>query len=168
MTEPYLINAEPFIDHRGVFEKIYKQKVLESPVVEINISSTTHHGTVRGLHYQIGNEWKIVKILKGVIFDVLLDIRKGSPTFLKFVSVIMIRNHQTWCIPPGFAHGYQTITDDCEVLYLHTEPYSEKDSRTIRYDDPKIGIPWPLSVGEISEKDKNVLFLTNKFKGVKT
>jgi dTDP-4-dehydrorhamnose 3,5-epimerase len=169
MIQPFLIYAEPFVDSRGTFSKIYKQLIvvpsLIDQIVEANIAESSFAGTLRGLHYQIGKEMKFVKVLDGVVYNVTVDIRRGSPTFLKLFIYILLRNDQTLCIPPGFANGYMTLTPHCRLLYLHTEPYSEKNSRTIRYDDPALGINWPLSVTRISDKDKNAPLL-KKFKGV--
>ena len=121
-----------------------------------SISFTAYKGTVRGLHYQREphSEAKVVRCLKGVIWDVLIDIRPESPTYLRWQQFELSseNGHQLY-VPAGFAHGYQTLCDDVEVNYLISVPYAPQSACGIRYNDPTFGITWPLPVTEISEKD---------------
>ena len=121
-----------------------------------SISFTACKGTVRGLHYQREphSEAKVVRCLKGVIWDVIIDIRPDSPTYLRWQQFELSseNGHQLY-VPAGFAHGYQTLCDDVEVNYLISVPYAPQSACGIRYNDPTFGITWPLPVTEISEKD---------------
>jgi dTDP-4-dehydrorhamnose 3,5-epimerase len=121
------------------------------------------------MHFQIPphSDMKLISCLKGAIFDVAIDIRPLSKTYLNWYSTILDENnHRTLIIPEGFAHGFQTLTDDCELIYFHTNSYDEESDRSINALDKKININWPLSVTEISKKDKEALFITNQFKGI--
>ena len=129
---------------------------LRQIIPQHSISFTAYKGTVRGLHYQREphSEAKVVRCLKGVIWDVLIDIRPESPTYLRWQQFELSseNGHQLY-VPAGFAHGYQTLCDDVEVNYLISVPYAPQSACGIRYNDPTFGITWPLPVTEISEKD---------------
>ena len=159
----FIIELEPFMDDRGIFTRIFCQHELQSilhgkNIVQINHSMTRQKGAVRGLHFQYPPhaELKIVSCLRGQVFDVAVDLRKGSPTFLRWHAEILTdQNRKSFLIPEGFAHGFQTLEENCELLYLHTEFYSPEHEGGVRYDDPKIGIKWPLEITDVSERDKN-------------
>jgi len=112
-------------------------------------------------------EIKIVRCIAGSIFDVAIDLRANSPTYLQWYSEILsAENRKMICIPEGFAHGFQTLEDNTEIIYLHTEFYSSELESAVRYDDPKFNISWPLDVIEISKRDKNHPLINGNFKGI--
>ena len=161
---PDVILVEPvvFPDHRGFFKEIYKRtdflaNGIPYDFVQANVS-TSRRGVVRGLHYQLRpmEQGKLVIVIRGRIYDVAVDIRKGSPWFGKYAAAELSEdNHLALWIPPGFAHGFQALEDDTVVLYLVTKEYSPQHERCIRWDDPEIGIDWPIKENVIlSEKDK--------------
>ena len=164
---PFVIIPEVYFDHRGYFletynERNFKQIGLKKKFVQDNQSYTKKRGTIRGLHYQISPmaQAKLVRCVKGSIFDVMVDIRPDSPTFGRWTAVILNEfNHKQVYIPEGFAHGFQSLTDDVLVAYKTTEFYSKEFDRAIRWNDPEIGISWPFGSPILSEKDKNAPFL---------
>lgn len=169
-----IIEPTVFEDERGhFFESYQKEKFKEMGIdvdfVQDNQSLSVKVGTLRGLHYQVNPkaQAKIVRVITGAIFDVAVDIRKNSPTFKKWVSVVLTaENKRQIFIPKGFAHGICTLAPNTEILYKIDEFYSKEHERSIRWDDPDINIKWPLgNIGEVtlSEKDKNALFLKNAF-----
>ena len=136
---------------------------------QINISYTKSKHTLRGLHFQKSPfaEKKIVTCIKGKIFDIIVDLRKNSPTFLKFHNEILSENNQTsLLVPEGFAHGFLSLEDDCKVLYFHSKNYNPNYESGIKYDDPKIGINWPSEPKEISERDLSFPLIDEKFRGI--
>jgi len=158
-----VISSEPFRDERGFFNRIFCQKELEVirpgiMIAQINHSMTKQKGTIRGMHFQKPPhaEMKIIRCIKGSIFDVAVDLRKDSPTFLRWHGEILsAANMKALVIPEDCAHGFQSLEDDIEVIYMSTSPYCKKAEKGIRYNDPKTGIQWLLPVTVISEKDKN-------------
>lgn len=171
---PDVIIIEPtvFEDERGYFFESYqKEKFKEMGIdvdfVQDNQSLSIKAGTIRGLHYQLNPkaQAKLVRVITGAVFDVSVDIRKGSPTFKKWVSVILTAdNKRQIFIPKGFAHGILTLVSNTEILYKIDEFYSKAHERSIRWNDPDIDVKWPLdNIGEVtlSEKDKNAPFLKN-------
>ncbi|HID42068.1 MAG TPA: dTDP-4-dehydrorhamnose 3,5-epimerase [Pyrodictium sp.] len=160
---PDVILIEPvvFPDERGLFKEIYKRTdFLANGVpydfVQANVS-VSRRGVVRGLHYQLrpSEQGKLVTVLRGRIVDVAVDIRRRSPWFGKYVAVELSEdNHRLLWIPPGFAHGFQALEDDTLVLYLVTKEYNPKYERCIRWNDPEIGIPWPIKDAIVSKKDE--------------
>ena len=170
-----IIEHQPTTDSRGFFERLYCTESLGtrlSPtdtIRQINRSHTGRKFTVRGLHFQYppAAETKIVTCLKGRVWDVAVDIRKGSPTFLQYQSVLLTdRNHLSFLIPEGFAHGFQTLTSDCELLYLHTADYDPASEGTLDALDPTIGIDWPDKISERSERDQRHTSTAASFEGV--
>jgi dTDP-4-dehydrorhamnose 3,5-epimerase len=163
ITDVAVIHSEPFKDERGFFNRIFCQKELEiiKPgivIAQINHSMTKAKGTIRGIHFQNPPhaEMKIVRCVKGSIFDVAVDLRKDSPTFLQWHGeVLSAENMKALVIPEGCAHGFQSLEDDIEMVYISTSPFCREAEGGIRFDDQKIGIQWPLPVTIISEKDKN-------------
>jgi dTDP-4-dehydrorhamnose 3,5-epimerase len=160
----YVIELEKRGDDRGFFarffcEREYQALGLNSHIVQINNSFSRVKGTLRGMHYQLAPkaEDKIFRCLRGAIYDAIIDLRPGSPTFLKHFAIELTAENRTMLyIPQGFAHGFMTLTDDTETLYLVTEFYSPEHERGLRYNDPVFGIPWPLEPMVISDKDRNL------------
>ena len=148
-------------DHRGYFKEIFSSTEFDSIINQIHLtcfSKTEKSGSVRGLHFQEPpyEQGKLVCCISGSIFDVALDIREKSETFGKWTSTTLSSSgHKMLWIPPGFAHGFQTIEDDTEVLYFVTEKYIPESGRVINPLDDKVGVEWPLGITEISQKDKN-------------
>ena len=174
LNKSFVIKPEEITDKRGIFTRIFCEKKLNKildgkRIVQINHSLTRSKGTLRGLHFQHPPkaEIKLVRCLRGRVFDVLVDLRKYSKTFLKWYGTILSgENMKMINIPAGFAHGFQTLEQNCEMLYLHTEFYSPLHEGGIRYDDLAIGIKWPLEITEISEKDRNYTLLAPEFSGI--
>ena len=156
-----IITSEPFEDERGFFNRIFCQKELEiiRPniiIAQINHSMTKTKGTIRGLHFQHPPhaEMKIVRCIIGSIFDVAVDIRTDSPTFLQWHGEILsAENMKALVIPEGCAHGFQTLEDDIEMVYMSTAHYCKEAEDGIRFNEPKVGIQWSLPITVISEKD---------------
>lgn len=159
----YLLETEPFKDHRGQFARLFCARELaeiglDKPIAQINHSLTRTKGTIRGMHFQLPPhaEIKIVRCLRGACFDVAVDLREDSPTYLRWHGERLTdKNNRALLIPEGFAHGFQTLEPDTELLYFHTEFYTPDCEGGVRYDDPAIGIKWPLPVCDVSERDKN-------------
>ena len=174
LKNAYVLEPEPFSDHRGKFVRIYCYKELQhighsKPIVQINHSLSRQKGAIRGMHFQYPPkaEIKMVKCLRGSVFDVLIDLRRDSSTFLKWHGeVLSAENMKVMYIPEGFAHGFQTLEENCELLYLHTEVYSHEHEGGVRYNDPAINISWPLEVADISERDQAHSLLSHNFEGV--
>lgn len=161
-------------DNRGSFSRHFCQQQLqelmgEENLNQINLSFTKTKGSIRGMHYQLMpfSEIKIVKCIQGEILDVAVDLRTGSDTYMHWHSQVLSKENDTSLfIPTGFAHGFQTLTEDCELLYLHSQPYSPEYERTLNYADPKLAIDWSLPVSQISDKDKLAPMLTADFTGI--
>ena len=157
-----IIVSEPFIDERGFFNRIFCQKELEAiqpdiVIAQANHSMTKKKGTIRGIHFQYPPyaEMKIIRCIKGSIFDVAVDLQNDSPTFLQWHGeVLSAENMKALVIPKGCAHGFQSLEDDVEMIYMSTTPYSKEREGGIKCDDPRVGIQWPLPVTIISEKDR--------------
>tara|TARA_A100001011_G_scaffold106286_1_gene112589 strand:+ start:662 stop:1225 length:564 start_codon:yes stop_codon:yes gene_type:complete len=169
-----VIERHSISDTRGLFERMFCEEVLGKflqgkGIRQINRSLTRRKGTVRGLHFQHPPhaETKIVTCLKGKVFDVAVDLRKGSPTFLDHNMVVLTgENQRSHLIPEGFAHGFQTLTSDCELLYLHSADYAKKFEGALNISDPRLAIKWPEPIAERSERDLNHPMLTDEFQGV--
>lgn len=161
-------------DDRGFLARLFCADEFEQAgapfsIVQINHTLTRACGTVRGLHFQFPPhaETKLVSCIRGQIFDVAVDLRAGSPTFLKWHGeVLSPDNGRALYIPPGFAHGFQTLTDDCELVYLHSSSYHPESEGAANLADPRIGIAWPLPVGTVSDRDRNHPFLAPEFPGI--
>ena len=160
-----LLERLPLGDERGYLERIFCEDELgdlldRRRILQINHTLTRSAGTVRGLHFQRPPhaEMKVVSCLAGEVFDVALDLRQDSPTFLQWHGEILsAKNHHTLVIPEGFAHGFQTMTPDCEMLYLHTAAYQPKAEDGVDGLDPSLEIAWPLPVSERSSRDRHLL-----------
>jgi len=167
--------TDSFVDHRGLFGRFFCKQELgktlgEREIVNINFSRTKTRGSIRGLHFQHPPkaEMKFVRCLRGVVFDVIVDLRADSPTFLQWHGeTLSAENMRMMILPEGVAHGFQTLENDSEMLYLHTEFYSPEYDSGIRYDDPQIGIDWPLPVAELSEKDSNFQMIGTDYRGIR-
>jgi dTDP-4-dehydrorhamnose 3,5-epimerase len=173
LKDSFVIEPEPFKDNRGEFSRIFckdeLKDIFDGEISQINHSITFKKGTFRGFHYQQPpyGEIKIVKAIKGSIIDIIIDLRKSSPTFLKSHSEILSsENKKMIFIPKGFAHGFQTLEDKTELIYFHSEFFNKSADRGLNYLDKKLNIKLPLEVSEISDKDKNQTFLTKEFKGI--
>lgn len=159
----YVIDLEPREDQRGFFARAFCAKELEahglnSKIAQINLSFSYKSGTIRGLHYQVPpvTETKLMRCISGKVYDVVVDMRPDSPTYLQHVGVeLSADNRRMLYVPAMFAHGYQTLTDNAEVLYPVGEFYTPGYEEGLRYDDPVLQIQWPHPVTEVSEKDKS-------------
>jgi len=157
-----LLEPKVFGDARGFFMETYQQKIFAEAGLPVNFvqdnHSGSHQGSLRGLHYQISMpQGKLVRAVVGEVFDVAVDIRKSSPTFGRWVGVsLSAENKRMLWVPPGFAHGYYVVSDWAEFLYKTTDFYAPQYERTILWNDPQIGVHWPLVDGQpplISAKD---------------
>ena len=174
LANAYLIDLRPFQDDRGLFARTFCQREFEEighqkPFVQFNHSHTNTKGTLRGLHFQHPPhaEIKLIRCIKGSVFDVMVDLRKDSPTFLQHVGVeLSERNMRMIYIPEGFAHGFQTLEDHCELIYHHTAYYQPGSEGGIPYNDPAIGIEWPLDPTVLSEKDQRYPVIGPAFSGL--
>lgn len=169
-----LLTRHPISDERGYLERLFCRMeladLLEGRSIEqINHTLTAKAGMVRGMHFQYPPhaEMKLVICLKGEIFDVAVDLRRQSPSFLHWhAEYLSAANHRTLVIPEGFAHGFQTLTDDCELLYLHTASYHADVEGALNALDPRLGIAWPLPVRDRSDRDRAHPLLGDSFTGV--
>jgi dTDP-4-dehydrorhamnose 3,5-epimerase len=171
LSEVLVFEPTVFGDDRGAFFESFNQRWfldatgLEVAFVQDN-QSTSRHGVLRGLHYQLPPmaQGKLVRVVRGAILDVAVDVRRASPSFSEWVSVeLTAENRKQLWVPPGFAHGFVVLSDIADVLYKTTEYYSPEHDRGIRWDDPTIGISWP-DLGEapiLSAKDAEAPFLAD-------
>jgi len=159
-----IIEPEPFNDFRGFFIKIFNESFFECKIANLKFVEEDHsgsyHNVLRGLHYQVNNpQGKLITITTGEIFDVAVDLRKSSDTFGKWVGTFLSeKNKKEIWIPPGFAHGFYTLSPWTEIVYRTTEFYTPQNDRTLLWNDPDIGIKWPIHkeyIPILSEKDKN-------------
>jgi dTDP-4-dehydrorhamnose 3,5-epimerase len=163
-----------FEDHRGAFARFFCSRELAQVlgarrIVNINFSLTRLRGAVRGLHFQYPplQEMKFVRCIRGKIYDVIVDIRKNSATFLKWHAVTLSQDNMNMlCIPEGFAHGFQTLTPECELLYLHTAHYSPDHEGGLCYNDPVLSIQWPEEITEVSDRDRSHSLINSSFQGI--
>jgi dTDP-4-dehydrorhamnose 3,5-epimerase len=159
LPEVYVIEPRVFSDERGFFMETwqalrYQQVHIPGPFVQDNYSHSTY-GTLRGLHYQLKcPQGKLVWVIQGEIFDVAVDIRRGSPAFGRWSGVVLSgENHRQLYIPPGFAHGFCVLSKSADFLYKCTDFYTPGDEYGLRWDDPRLAITWPVSTPRLSEKD---------------
>lgn len=162
-----IVEPDVFGDHRGWFMETWSKSKLsalgiEADFVQDNQSFTAKKGTLRGIHFQNG-EWsqaKLVRVVAGAVIDVAVDLRKGSPTYLQWVGVeLSAENKRQLFIPRGFGHGFVTLTDNVEFVYKVDNDYNKESDRSIRFDDPEIGVDWGVSDPVLSDKDKNAPLL---------
>lgn len=174
LTGSYEITPEPRVDSRGWFARFFCKEEFaaighQGEWVQMNHSFTQHRGTIRGMHFQHQPfaETKFLRCIAGAVFDVIIDLRKDSSTFLKWYGTeLSAENKKMLYIPEGFAHGFQTLTDGCELLYHHSQVYEPRAEAGIRYNDALINIKWPLHLTEISERDAAHPLLIPSFKGL--
>ncbi len=170
----YLIRPEPYADERGWFFRTYCEREFASigftgHFVQMNLSHNKKKGTLRGMHAQIKphQEAKLIRCIKGRIWDVVVDLRVGSPTFLQYFAVELSEyDFLSLWVPEGFAHGFLTLEDATELIYHHTHFYTPGEEFCVRYDDPAVGIKWPDVVETVSEKDRSYAFIQQDFKGI--
>jgi dTDP-4-dehydrorhamnose 3,5-epimerase len=161
-------------DHRGFLSRFYcaeefAMQGMNQPIVQINHTLTRQAGAARGLHFQRPPyaEVKLVSCVKGEIWDVAVDLRQDSPTFLQWHGVTLSAlNQKSLLIPEGHAHGFQALTDDCELIYLHTAAYNAEAEGALNMQDPRLNIQWPLALTDISERDRNHAFISSTFQGI--
>ena len=162
LKDAWLVLLEPVRDERGFFARTFcvdefAAHGLETSYPQHSISLSSRRGTVRGMHFQQEphSEVKLVRCLKGAIWDVVIDIRKNSPTYCRWQAFELSgSNNRQLYIPKGFAHGFQALNDDTAISYLISEPYVPEAASGIRYNDPAFNIAWPLEVTAISKKDQ--------------
>jgi dTDP-4-dehydrorhamnose 3,5-epimerase len=170
----FVVETTPFNDQRGAFVRYYCENDLaaaigERRIVQINMSRTHAIGAVRGLHFQRSPhaEMKLIRCLKGKVWDVAIDLRAGSSTFLQWhAEELSPENSRMIVIPEGCAHGFQVMEEDSELLYLHTAFYAPESEAGVRFDDPLLKISWPLPVTDLSERDRKHPLVTPDFAGL--
>jgi dTDP-4-dehydrorhamnose 3,5-epimerase len=161
-------------DERGYLERLFCSVELKkffgnNEIKQINHTHTKKIGSVRGLHFQYPPyaDKKIITCIKGSIFDIAVDLRKKSPTFLQYhAEVLSDKNFKSFFIPEGFAHGFQTMEDDCELLYFHSAEYNSDFESGININDPRLNIMLPKPILNLSERDKNLAFIDENFVGI--
>ena len=169
-----VVRHKPVGDERGRLERLFCAEELAAliggrRIVQINHTVTTKAGTVRGMHFQHAPhaEMKLVTCLRGEVFDVAVDLRSGSPTLMRWhAEVLRPDKHKTFVIPEGFAHGFQALSDECELLYFHTAAYTPAAEAGLHPQDPMLAIGWPTAVGELSRRDASHPMLARDFRGV--
>ena len=157
----FIIDLERHEDDRGFFARAFCQREfvehgIEPRIAQVNVAHNRRRGTIRGMHFQYppAAETKLVRCTRGAILDVVVDVRPESPTYLRHVAVeLSADNHRALFVPRRCAHGYQALADDSEMVYMAGDFYSPEHESGLRYDDPRIGIAWPLPVEETSPKD---------------
>lgn len=170
-----LVQRKPMQDARGFFARFYcadefRAAGVDKPMVQMNHTLTTHQGAVRGLHFQHSPyaEIKLVSCIAGAVFDVAVDLRAGSPTFLRWHGeVLSAENQRSLLIPEGFAHGFQALTADCELLYLHSATYQPGSEGAVNIIDPSVAIQWPLPVADLSARDRAHPYLEPDYSGIR-
>lgn len=171
----YVIDLEPRKDDRGFFARTFCKREFNEightkEFVQFNHSMSAQKGTLRGMHFQIppSAEIKLIRCIRGKVFDVIIDLRAGSPTFLKHIGVILSEeNMKMIYVPEGFAHGFQTLEDNTQMIYHHTEYYTPENERGLHHQDPVLNIGWPLAPLNLSDKDQKYPFIETNFKGIK-
>ncbi len=162
LSGAFIVEMESHEDSRGFFARTFctnefAEQGLVSTFVQCSVSFNRKRGTLRGMHYQLppATEAKLVRCTAGSLYDVIVDLRPGSPTYLRHIGVeLSARNRRALYVPEMFAHGFQSLEDETEVFYQISEFFVPDKSTGLRYDDPKLGIKWPLPVAVISEKDE--------------
>jgi dTDP-4-dehydrorhamnose 3,5-epimerase len=170
----YVAELEPLTDGRGFFTRTYCNEELdtiniEKPIRQINHSLTSIVGAIRGMHYQDAPcaEIKMIRCIVGEVFDVAVDLRKDSDTFLQWHGEYLnSENFKMMVVPEGIAHGFQVIKPDSELLYFHTESYTREAEAGVLFNDETIGIEWPLQVTDVSNRDLNHQLILKEFKGL--
>ena len=169
-----VITRKPIGDARGFLARLFCAKELvaagwHKPVAQINHTLSQKAGTVRGMHFQRPphSEMKLVTCLRGAIWDVAVDLRADSPTLFQWhAEELSAANHRALLIPEGFAHGFQTLVDDCELIYLHSAAYTPEAESGLNPKDTMLSISWPLAITELSARDSQHAMIDQQFKGV--
>lgn len=172
----FIIAPDLIEDERGFFARTFCRQEFEEhglnpDIIQCNISFNKKKGTLRGMHYQAKphTEVKLVRCSAGAIYDVIIDLRMDSSTFKQWFAVeLSADNRKLLYIPEGFAHGFQTLTDNTEVIYHHSAFYNPDSARGLRFDDPAIGIIWPLPVSMVCSRDQSYSLIDTSFKGVES
>lgn len=170
----FLVQSIPIADGRGMFARTFCKKEFakinfNQEFVQFNHSFNLKKGTIRGMHFQNPpfTETKLIRCIQGKVFDVAIDIRKNSSTFLQHFAVeLSAENMLSILIPKGFAHGFQTLEDNSTLIYHHTDYYTQQADAGVRYDDPATKINWQLPAVNVSDKDKNYPLIDINFKGI--
>lgn len=176
LRDVYTIDLNIFSDDRGIFARTFCKREFAQighteEFVQFNHSRTLQRGTLRGLHFQRSPyaEIKLIRCIRGSVFDVVVDLRQESPTFLQHIGVeLSEQNMRMIYIPEGCAHGFQTLEADSELIYHHTAFYTPAAEGGIRYDDPQLAIQWPLTPTLMSDKDKMYPFIEEWFEGIRS
>jgi dTDP-4-dehydrorhamnose 3,5-epimerase len=174
ITDLLVAESKAFKDERGAFARLFCEQELSSviggrKIVQINHSCTSAVGAVRGLHFQHAPyaEMKLVRCLKGKVWDVAVDLRPQSPSYKRwYAQELSAQNAHMMVIPEGFAHGFQVLEAGSELLYLHTAFYKPEAEGGLRYDDPELGIAWPMPVTDISQRDSSHALIEAHFTGI--
>jgi dTDP-4-dehydrorhamnose 3,5-epimerase len=169
-----MVQRKAIEDHRGFLSRFYCAEEfhaagLAKPIAQINHTLTRKKGAVRGLHFQHPPhaEAKLVSCLKGEIWDVAVDLRRGSPTLLHWHGEILsAENRKSLLIPEGYAHGFQALTEDCELIYLHTATYHPEAEGALNVTDSRLNLSWPLPIEDLSERDRNHPYIKPDFQGI--
>ena len=169
-----ILDRRPQADNRGTFGRVFPLERLEGSgwsgaLHQVNLSTSPEPGTLRGLHYQLSStpEFKLVTCTSGEIWDVVVDLRRGSPTFLKWEGHSLSEsNLKSLLIPPGCAHGFQTVRGGVEMIYCHSAPYEQDACHGINPFDPLLQINWPVEISRISPEDKHRAHLDTAFEGL--
>ena len=169
-----LIQRKKISDNRGSFSRLFCMEELHAAgwsktIKQINHTNTSIKGSIRGMHYQKNPyaEMKMISCLCGEIYDVVVDLRPNSPTFLKWhAELLSPENQSSLIIPEGFAHGFQTLAPDCELIYFHSEFYNSSNEAALNFKDPLIAIEWPIEITEVSDRDIQHKFIDESFRGI--
>ena len=169
----FIVDLSPHADERGFFARTFDAKLLEehgmNPVIaQANLSYNRHKGTLRGMHMQVApaQESKFIRCVRGALYDVIIDMRPDSPTYLEHIGVeLTAENRRALFVPENFAHGFQTLVDETDAFYEVGQFYTPGTERGFRHDDPAFGIEWPLPVATISDKDASWDLFTRETQG---
>ena len=174
LSDLKLVQRKAVEDHRGFLSRFYcadefRMAGITKPIAQINHTLTRKKGAVRGLHFQLPPhaETKFVSCVRGEIWDVAVDLRSDSPTFLQWHGEILsAANRKSLLIPDGFAHGFQALTEDCELIYLHTAAYQPGAEGALNVADPRLDIAWPLPIVDLSDRDRSHSLIDENFHGI--
>ena len=174
LRDAVIVESSALTDHRGAFTRLYCERELDNiigdrRIVQINHSMTRSVGAVRGFHYQMPPhaEMKLVRCIKGRAWDVVVDLRYGSPTFLRWhATELTAANGRMMVIPEGCAHGFQALEEDSELLYLHTAFYVPGAECGVNVYDPSLAVAWPMPISDLSERDKKHPAINDSFAGI--
>ncbi len=161
-------------DRRGSLTRLFCKEELrelgfDSDIAQINLTHTAKAGTFRGFHYQVPphSEIKMITCIRGEVQDIVIDLRAGSATYLKhFSTVLSAENERSLIVPKGFAHGFQSLCDDCEMLYFHSAMHEPSSEAGVNYKDPRLSIQLPLEISCVSERDLSFALIDSNFRGI--